>query len=95
MEEKRIKGSPFPAIVKLPIQKLGTPIKTINDLKGPLGVAINQRGEIIVSERDSSCVSIFTPTGEKLRSFCFKGSAHGWFNYPWGLAVDDDGYYIN
>ena len=91
VEGEHVKGSPFPVIVKLPIQMLGTPIKTINDVKGPMGVAINQRGEIIVSESVASCVSIFSPTGEKLRSFGSNGSAYGQFNYPWGVAVDDDG----
>ena len=91
VEGEHAKGSPFPVIVKLPIQKLGTPIKTINYMKGPLCVAINQRGEIIVSEIGISCVSIFSTTGEKIRSFGFKGSAHGQFNNPRGVAVDDDG----
>ena len=56
-----------------------------------MGVAINHRGEIIVTEHDSSCVSIFSPTGEKLRSFGSNGSAHKQFNSPCGVGVDDDG----
>ena len=93
VEGERVKGSPFPVIVKLPIQKLklGTPIMTINDLNRPSYVAINQRGEIIVTEHGGSCVSIFNPTGEKLQSFGSKGSGHGQFNNPIGVAVDDDG----
>ena len=91
VEGEHVKGSPFSVIVKLPIQKLGTPIKTINDVNKPRSVAINGRGEIIVSESGSSCISIFSPTGEKLRSFGSKGSAHGQFTSPWGVAVDDNG----
>ena len=52
--------------VKTPIDKLGTVIKTINDLKSPYGVALNQAGEIIVVEYDAGIVSIFSPTGDKL-----------------------------
>ena len=91
VEEEHVKGSPFPVIVKLPIQKLGTPIKTINDVNGPLCVAINQRGEIIVIEQNSSRVSSFSTIGEKLQSFGSNGSAHGQLNSPWGLAMDDYG----
>ena len=69
VEDEHIKGSPFPITVKLPVQKLGTPIKTINGVQRPWGVAINQRGEVIVAESGGYCVSIFSPTGEKLRYF--------------------------
>ena len=84
VEGEHIKGSPFSVTVKLP----GTPIKTIGGLKQPWGMAVNQRGEIIVAERYGHCVSIFSPTGEKLGSL---GSGPGQFNEPRGVTVDDDG----
>ena len=90
-EGEHIKRSPFPITVKLPVQKLGTPIKIISGVKGPWGVAVNQRGEIIVAEDGAGCISIFSPAGEKLRSFGSKGSGHGQFGRPRGVAVDDDG----
>ena len=88
VEGEHIKGSPFTVIS---VQKLGTPIKTISGVKGPWGVAINQRGEIIVAEESGHCISIFSPTGEKLRSFGSEGSGPGQFNEPRGVTVDDDG----
>ena len=91
VERENIKGSPFPVTVKLPVQKLGTPIKTIRRVKGPWGVAVNKRGEVIVVEDGEHCVSIFSPTGEKLQSFGSEGSGHGQFNSPRGVAVDDGG----
>ena len=91
VQGEHIKGSPFPVTVKLPVQKLGTPIKIICGVKWPWGVAVNQRGEIIVAEGGGHCVSIFSPAGEKLRSFGSQGSGHGQFNQPRGVAVDDDG----
>ena len=91
VEEEHIKGSPFTVTAKLPVQKLGTPIKTISGLKGLWGVAVNQRGEIIVAEVSGLCVSIFSPAGEKLKSFGSYGSGQGQFNQPRGVAVDDDG----
>ena len=91
VEGEHIKGSPFPVAVKLPVQKLDTPIKTIGGMNWPWGVAVNQRGELIVAERCGHCVSIFSPTGEKLQSFGLQGSGQGQFNGPRGVAVDDNG----
>ena len=91
VEGEHIKGSPFIVTVKLPVLKLGTPIKIISGVKDPWGVAVNQRGEIIVAEESGYCISIFSPTGEKLRSFGSKGSGPGQFNEPNGVTVDDDG----
>ena len=88
VEGEHIKGSPFTVTV---IKKLGTPIKIISGVKEPWGVAINQRGEIIVAEEIGHCISIFSPTGEKLRSFGSQGSRPGQFNHPKGVTVDDDG----
>ena len=86
-----IRGSPFAVIARLPIQNLGTPIKTIDGVNYPLGVAVNQRGEITVAESGRSCISIFSPSGEKIRTFGSKGSDQGQFNGPRGVAVDGNG----
>ena len=89
VEGEHIKGSPFGVTVKLPVQKLGTPINTINGVNYPFGVTINQRGEIIVAECSGNCVSILNPTGEKLKSFGSHGLGSGQFDAPRGVAVDD------
>ena len=91
VEGVSIRGSPFAVIAKLPIQNLGTPIKTIGHVNKPWGVAVNQRGEIIVAEGGGDCISVFRPSGEKIRTFGSKGSAQGQFNSPRGVAVDGDG----
>ena len=44
VEGEHIKGSPFAVMVKPPVQKLGTRIKTITGVKKPCGVAVNQEG---------------------------------------------------
>ena len=87
---EEVAGSPFPVAVKTPIDKLGTVIKTINDLKKPFGVALNQAGEIIVAEHDAGIVSIFSPTGDKLRTLDTRGTAVGEMKYPCVVAVDGD-----
>ena len=86
-----IRRSPFVVITRLPIQNLGTPIRTIGGVNRPWGVAVNQRGEIIVAEYSGDCISIFSPSGEKIRTFGSKGSAWGQLNCPDGCAVDGDG----
>ena len=86
-----IRGSPFGVVARLPIHKLGTPIKTIGGLNRPWGVAVNQRGEIIVAENSGHCVSILSSIGEKIRTFGSWGSAQGQFNKPRGVSVDGDG----
>ena len=43
VEGDHIKGSPFSVTVKLPVKKLGTPVKTIGGVNKPWGVAFNQR----------------------------------------------------
>ena len=91
VEGEHIKGSPFSVTVKLPVQELGTPVRSINGVSRPYGMAINQQGQVVVVECASSCVSIFSSTGEKIRSFGSSGSGHGQFNQPRGVAIDDDG----
>ena len=80
VEGEHIKGSPFPVIV----------IKTIGGLNKPWGVAVNKRGDIIVTENEECSVSIFSPAGEKIKSFGSYGSNHGQFDSPRGVAVDAD-----
>jgi tripartite motif-containing protein 2/3/tripartite motif-containing protein 71 len=94
VEGEHIKGSSFCITA---IKKLGTPVKIINGVKGPWSLAVNQRGEIIVGESGTGRVSIFSPTGETLRSFGSQGSKQGQFDRIRGVAVDDAGniYVVN
>ena len=85
VEGQHIRRSPFSVAVKLPVEKLGTPILTISGVRSPWGVAINQRGEVVVS---GNCIHVFSPSGEKLRSFGTYGSGKGHF---YGVAVDGEG----
>ena len=91
VDEQHIKGSPFAVKVKSPVEELGTPITTINGLNRPRGVAVSPSGELIVTENKGHCVSIFSPSGEKLRSFGSLGSGKGQFSSPRGVALDGMG----
>jgi tripartite motif-containing protein 2/3/tripartite motif-containing protein 71 len=73
------------------VRFIGTPIQTLCEVKEPRGVAINQRGEVVVSECGGHCVSVFSHSGKKLLSFGTRGSDLGQFNYPREIALDDEG----
>jgi tripartite motif-containing protein 2/3/tripartite motif-containing protein 71 len=88
---QHVRGSPFGMVVKSPVEKLGTPILTIGRVVEPWGVAINQRGEVVVTEWGDHCVSVFGLNGEKLRSFGARGSNPGQFQHPREVAVDGEG----
>ena len=90
VEGQHVRGSPSSVAVKSP-EKLGTPILTLGGVRGPWGVAINQRGEVVVTESGVHCVSVFSPSGEKLRSFGTRGSGQGQFDIPYGVAVGGEG----
>ena len=88
VEGQHVRGSPSSVAVKSPVGKLGTPILTLGGIKGTGGVAINQKGEVVVTDNG---VSVFSPSGEKLRSFGTYGTGQGQFIYSHGIAVDGEG----
>ena len=88
VEGQHIRGSPFGVAVKLPVEMLGTPILTFSGVGEPWGVAINQRGEVVVT---NPCIHVFSPSGEKLRSFGTCGSGKEQFATPYGVAMDGEG----
>ena len=91
VEGQHVRGSPFSVGVKSQVENFSTPILTIGGMEGPWGVAINQSGEVVVSDNGRHCVSVFSPSGVNLRSFGTCGSGHGQFNQPYGVAVDGEG----
>ena len=88
VEGQHIRASPFSVSTKSPVEK---PILTLCVLKKPWGVAINQRREVVVTEMNVCRVSVFSASGEKLRSFGSRGSGQGQFEGPPGVAVDGAG----
>ena len=94
VEGQHVRGSPSSVATKSPIEKLGTPILTLGEMCKPYGVAINQRREVVVVTEGGGGgyrISVFSPSGEKLRSFGTHGSGQGQFCNPCGITVDDEG----
>ncbi len=90
IEGQHVQGSPHTVSVMSPVDKVGTPISTIPNVDGPMGITITPQGEVVVAECDGDTVSFFSCDGRKLRSFGKRGSAPGRFKHPCGVAVDGD-----
>ena len=83
VEGTHISGSPFTVAV------LTTTPTSIINIWNPQGVAVNERGQIIVCSGD--CISIFSANGEKVRSFGSYGSAPDQLHSPCGVAITATG----
>ena len=85
VEGMNIARSPFPisAITT-------TPTSTITELNGPCGVAVNDQGQIIVTENLGHCVTVINKNGDK-RSFGTKGSGPGQVQHPVYVALTNTG----
>ena len=51
-----------------------------------MGVAVNQRGQVVMTERDGDCVTLYSPSEESLQSF----GTPGQFQHPQGVAMDGE-----
>ena len=95
INEKHIRGSPYPIAITPSPQSLRKPIRVARGLNGPYGTATNSKGQIVVVERNGNCISVLTPEGEKICTFGTQGSGEGQLNRPRGIAVDrDDNIYV-
>ena len=86
--DHHIRGSPSIVVV---LKNLEAPIRIISGFTCPWGVTINRRRQIILAEYHEHyehCISIYSPSGEKIKSFGKRGSAPGQFLSPRGVAVD-------
>ena len=87
IEGQPIQASPFHTVI---VRDLRAPVKIIDGLNRPLGVAVNKRGQVIVSEYGGHCITVFSEGGDMIRSFGAYDSAPGQLRHPRGIAVDED-----
>ena len=85
--DQHIRGSPFTVVA---LRKLEAPTRTITGLNYPIGVAVDKKGQIIISEYVRHCISTYS-SEKRIRSFGQSGSAPGQFQHPCGVAVDRAG----
>ena len=90
-----VRDSPLEAQVQtkryIPVLSFGQKGESVGMLKGPWGVAVNDRDEIAVAELLNHRVSVFSSDGTHLRSFGRKGNNNGEFYCPTGIAFDSLG----
>ena len=91
-----INGSPFTMTVYPDPTQLGSPVRVVEQLNSPYGIASNSRGEMIVSEHGGHQVSVFDVGGPKIRTFGSRGDRPEQMIHPAGVAVDDtDNIYVS
>ena len=92
---EHVSGSPFTAQVKPrhynPLLAFGERGLSAGMFDGPWGVAVNERNEITVTDRNNNRVQIFSSDGTYLRSFGSKGDQEGEFDDPTGIAYLNNG----
>ena len=89
-----IHGSPFAVIVKpfqvKPVLSFGKQGSGEGMFQHPFGVAVSDRDEIVVADRDNHRVQVFDSNGTFLRFFGREGKNAGEFNFPFGIAINKD-----
>ena len=93
VEGQHVRGSPSSVAVRCPVERLDTLILPLDLgwMLKPRGIVINQKGEVVVTEFNGHCVSVFSPNGKKIRSFGTSGSRQGELQGPCDLALDGEG----
>ena len=91
---EHIGGSPFTVIVKpfdvKPVFSFGQVGSGDGMFQYPLGVALNERDEIVVADEFNHRVQVFDSNGTFLKYFGHQGKNAGEFSHPFGIAIDKD-----
>ena len=91
---EHIGGSPFTVIVKpfqvKPVLSFGKGGLGNGMFQYPLGVAVNDRDEIVVADQCNHRVQVFDSEGTFLRSFGHQGKNAGELSHPFGITIDKD-----
>ena len=91
-----INGSPFTTTVYPDPTQLGSPVRVVTDLEWPYGIAVNSRGEMVVTEWSDHQVSVVDARGRTVQIFGSYGDRPEQMEYPTGIAVDDvDNIYVS
>ena len=94
VNDEHISCSPFTVILKQfqvkPVLSCGEQGSVEGMFKRPLGLAVNDRDEIVVADQLNHRVQVFDSNGTFLRSFGHKGENAGEFKHPFGIVIDKD-----
>ena len=71
-------------------------MRVVTDLKTPYGIAVNSRGEMIVSESEDNQISVFDIRRQKIRTFGSRGDSPEQMEEPTCIAIDEkDNIYVS
>ena len=88
INNQHIQGSPFTLLAKSSA-RVGDQVTSTINISSPWGITINHKRQIVVSEYENHCISVYSQGGEKIQSFGRRGLKEGEFNNPCGVAVDE------
>ena len=87
----QIAGSPFQVFAKIHPTQLGEPVRVVECMNYPWGIAINSKQQLVVAEWVGNKVMVFDRDGRKVRTITPEK-----FALPVGAAVDkDDNVYVS
>ena len=87
----QIAGSPFRVFAKIHPTQLGKPVRVVEGVNHPWGIALNSKQQLVVAEHNGKKVTMFDKDGEKVRTV-----THEKISNPNGVAVDkEDNVYIS
>jgi sugar lactone lactonase YvrE len=80
-----------------PLRRIGTPntghqSSALGDFSKPTSVAVDQDGDVYVTDMLNYRVEVFDADGKFIRAFGKHGDGPGYFAMPKGIAVDCDGH---
>ena len=87
----QIAGSPFQVFAKIYPTQQGEPVRVVEGVDNPWGIALNSKQQLVVAEGGGKKVTVFDREGKKVQTItCEK------FSQPSGVAVDkDDSIYVS
>jgi len=92
-----IQGSPFRVVVYSDPTMLHRPVRVIEVVQDPWGVAFNSHGEMYVTESSVDCgqVAVFDSSGKRINTIGSMGVRPGQFQHPYYIAIDShDNVYV-
>ena len=86
----QIAGSPFQVFAKIHPTQLGKPVRVVEGVSQPWGMAVNSKQQLVVAQGGHK-VTVFDRKGKKVRTITSEK-----FSDPYGVAVDkDDNIYVS
>ena len=87
----QIAGSPFQVFAKIHPTQLGEPVRVVEGVDKPGGIALNSKQQLVVAECGGKKITVIDKDGKKVQTI-----THEKFSQPIGVAVDkDDNIYVS